>query len=172
DGRSQADEQARDALEGPAEKFARHLDDRSGSFASFLATSRDVCSSPDSGVIADVPKPLPGAKRRPSRPALFDHLVGDREQLVWNGEAERLRSLEVDGQLELGRHLDRQVSRSCASKDAIDVGRSSPVQIDAVDAIGDQTAARSEGTKRVNRRPSVASRQSNDQLTVGGGEGV
>jgi hypothetical protein len=74
--------------------------------------------------------------------------------------------------LELGRHLDRQVSRSCASKDAIDVGRRSPVQIDAVDAVGDQTSARSERTKRINRRLSVASRQSNDQLTVGGVEGV
>jgi len=29
--------------------------------------------------------------------ASFNHLVGEREQLVWNLEAKRLRSLEVDG---------------------------------------------------------------------------
>src|SRR5262249_40524714 len=33
----------------------------------------------------------------------FDHLVGEREQPVWNLEAERLGGLEVDHQLELGR---------------------------------------------------------------------
>src|SRR5207247_1623179 len=32
----------------------------------------------------------------------FDHLVGEREQLVWNLEAERLSGLEIDDQLELG----------------------------------------------------------------------
>jgi hypothetical protein len=45
---------------------------------------------------------------------LFDHLVCEGEQLVWNGEAERLRSLEVDYQLELccllHRHLGRLLS--------------------------------------------------------------
>jgi hypothetical protein len=34
---------------------------------------------------------------------LFDHLVGEREHLVWNLEAERLRGLEIDDELELGR---------------------------------------------------------------------
>jgi len=38
---------------------------------------------------------------------LFDHLVGTRLQRQWHGEAERLRGLEVDHQLVLGRLLDR-----------------------------------------------------------------
>src|SRR6516225_3732976 len=42
----------------------------------------------------------------------FNHLVGEREQLVWNLEAERLRSLEVDGQLVLGRRLHLEQSES------------------------------------------------------------
>jgi hypothetical protein len=38
---------------------------------------------------------------------LFDNLVGEREQRRRHVEAERLGSLEVDYQFELGRLLDR-----------------------------------------------------------------
>src|SRR5436190_24402918 len=38
---------------------------------------------------------------------LFNHLVGEREQLVWNRNAERLCGLEVEHELEPGRLLDR-----------------------------------------------------------------
>src|SRR5215813_794485 len=40
----------------------------------------------------------------------FDHLVGEREQFVWNLEAERFGGLEVDHQLEL---VDDWTGRSC-----------------------------------------------------------
>jgi len=46
--------------------------------------------------------------------SLFDHLVGERKQLVRNLEAERLRGLEVDDQLEFHRLLDWQRSAICA----------------------------------------------------------
>src|SRR5215470_19071843 len=39
----------------------------------------------------------------------LDHLVGECEHLVWNLEAECLRGLEVNHQLEFGRPLDRHV---------------------------------------------------------------
>ena len=39
----------------------------------------------------------------------LDHLVGEREQLWRNFQAERLRGFEIDNQLELGRLLDGQV---------------------------------------------------------------
>src|SRR5437763_13399951 len=44
----------------------------------------------------------------------FDYLIGEREQLGRNLEAERLRGLEVDDQLEPGRLIDRQVGRLLA----------------------------------------------------------
>jgi hypothetical protein len=53
---------------------------------------------------------LTGAKmRRITRGVSFDHLVGEREQVVGNRDALRLRCLEIDGQLELVYLLHRQV---------------------------------------------------------------
>jgi hypothetical protein len=51
----------------------------------------------------------------------LDHLVGEREQLIGNGQAERLGGLEVDRQFVFGRRLHRKVGRLLALEDAIDV---------------------------------------------------
>src|SRR5271165_3529782 len=42
---------------------------------------------------------------------LLDHLIGKRQKIVRDFEAESLRGLDVDGQLELGRLHDRQIGR-------------------------------------------------------------
>ena len=63
---------------------------------------------------------------------LFDHLVGAAEQRWRNVEAERLGGLEVDGQLEFGRRLYRQIGRLLPLEDAIDVSGSAIVWIDSV----------------------------------------
>ena len=42
---------------------------------------------------------------------LFDHLVGERKQLRWNFESERLGGLEVGDEFEFGGLLDREVGR-------------------------------------------------------------
>ena len=42
-----------------------------------------------------------------SKKISFDHLIGNREYTRRDGEAERLGSLEVDDQLELGGPNDR-----------------------------------------------------------------
>src|SRR5207244_1653128 len=42
---------------------------------------------------------------------LFDHLVGARQQRGWNGDAERLRGLQVDDQFEFGRLFHREIGR-------------------------------------------------------------
>ena len=51
----------------------------------------------------------------------FDHLVGAGEQRRWHLEPERIRGLEVDDKLELGRLLDRQIGGPFTLEDAIDI---------------------------------------------------
>src|SRR5262249_32214641 len=60
----------------------------------------------------------------------FDHLVGEREQLVRYGEAERLRGIEIYDQQVFCGELDRQVGRLLALKNAVDVARHDPLLID------------------------------------------
>src|SRR5262245_37934470 len=43
--------------------------------------------------------------------SLLDHLVGEREQLLWNRDAKGLRGFEIDDQFEFSRLLYRQISR-------------------------------------------------------------
>jgi hypothetical protein len=66
---------------------------------------------------------------------LFDHLIGTREQRGRHGKAERFCSFEVDHQLVLVRRLDWQVSRLCASEDAINVVRRAPELVDPIGTV-------------------------------------
>src|ERR1700747_1408682 len=54
--------------------------------------------------------------------SLFDHLVGKVEHGQRDREAQRLGGFEVDDQLVLGRLLDREIGRTGALEDAVDVG--------------------------------------------------
>jgi len=56
---------------------------------------------------------------------LLDHLVGAREQLIRDIEAERLGRLDVDYELKFGRQYDRKLSWLVASENAasIDAGK-------------------------------------------------
>src|SRR6516162_4728101 len=49
-----------------------------------------------------------GLMRRSKYSALFDHLVGAGEEQRRNGEAKRLRGLDIDHQLKRGRLFDRE----------------------------------------------------------------
>ncbi len=81
----------------------------------------------------------------------FDHLVGSGEHRGRNFKPERLRGLEVDDQLVLGRRLHRQVGRLLTLKNAIDITSRAPVLIDGIGAVGDQATDGDEGTLEVNR---------------------
>jgi hypothetical protein len=65
---------------------------------------------------------------------LFDHLVGANEKRLRHGQAERLGGLEIDHQLELGGGLIRQLAGLLAAKDAVDVGRWLPININIIAA--------------------------------------
>ena len=49
-----------------------------------------------------------------SAPGLFDHLIGQREQLRRHVEAKRLCGFEIDDELEFRGLLNRKVGRLCA----------------------------------------------------------
>src|SRR5471030_3299095 len=51
----------------------------------------------------------------------FDHLVGERHQIVGEFDPERLRRLEIDHELKLGRLQDRQVRWLGTFEDADDI---------------------------------------------------
>src|SRR6266516_2972751 len=65
----------------------------------------------------------------------FDHFVGAREHGRRHLDAERLSSPEVDGKLEFGRLLNRQVSRLGAFQDAIDIERRLAKLTGRIDAV-------------------------------------
>src|SRR5215813_10783180 len=68
----------------------------------------------------------------------LDHLVGERDQLVWNLEAECLRGRAVDDEIEFGRLLDRNIARLRPAQNLVDeVGRA-PEQVREVWPIGHQ----------------------------------
>jgi hypothetical protein len=71
-------------------------------------------------VIAGVQKPAQLQKL----PISLDHFVGEREYFVGDRETERLRGLEVDDKLKLGRLKHRHLGRVLALQDAarIDAG--------------------------------------------------
>ena len=83
--------------------------------------------TPESGRVADMGtgsnSARTGLMQCSNEDALFDHLVGAREQRWRDGEAERLGGLEIDHQLVFGRCLHRQVGRLLAFKKSPNVAR-------------------------------------------------
>src|SRR5205085_8341253 len=51
---------------------------------------------------------------------LLNYLSRAQEQGLWDGDSERLGGLQIDYQLEFGRLLDGEISRSSATKNPVD----------------------------------------------------
>src|SRR5262249_60088186 len=85
----------------------------------------------------------------------LDHLVGDCEDARRHGEAERLRGLHVDHQLELARLDDRQISglRALENLPGIKTGLASRLRPAA--AVAHQAAGGDEFGPFVDRRDRV-----------------
>src|SRR5215467_2811979 len=70
----------------------------------------------------------------------FDHLVGKREELVWNIDTKRLGGLEIDYKRELCRLYYGQVGRLGALQDTPGVDADLPICIFNACAVTHQTA--------------------------------
>src|SRR5271155_3841870 len=87
-----------------------------------------------------------GGSRTPSGSAgsrnacLIDHLVSGGQQCLWDGDAERPRGLEVNGQFKLSRLLNRQIGGASALEDSIDEPRGWTKRIVGNPSVGDQAA--------------------------------
>src|SRR5262245_19666063 len=68
----------------------------------------------------------------------FDHLVGAGKHRCRHFEAERLRGLQVDDEIELGRLHPRQVGGLLALKDSADIEPGLAIHIELIGAIADQ----------------------------------
>ena len=81
-------------------------------------------------------------------------------------QAERLRGLEIDDELEFGRRLHRHVGGLLALKDAIDIPRGPPDRIVGIGSVGDQAAVYGVIAIGINRRQFVASGETDDELAM------
>src|SRR3954470_24860779 len=98
---------------------------------------------------------------------LFNHLVGAKQKRLWDLQAERFGSLEIDGQFELGRLDDGEIARLRALENTTGIDpRLTPSKC-AISAITDQTAG-SYSRKSMHCRNLVACRQRDDLVKEDG----
>src|SRR5437870_10142282 len=86
-----------------------------------------------------------------SRSSLND-LIRSQQQRWRDGEAEGLRGLQVDDQLELGGLLDRQVGGLGPLQNPVDIPGSDTPALEEIASIGDETTALDPNPRAAHRR--------------------
>ena len=95
---------------------------------------------------------------------LLDHLVGEGEDRLRHREAERLRRLQIDEQLELRRLLHRQFRRFRPFEDLVDVCRRLSVLRREIGSVRGKAAGEDGIAKRINARQAVLRRRTYRRL--------
>src|SRR5262249_32029682 len=96
--------------------------------------------------------------------SLFDHLVGEREQIVRNFDSECLRGPEIDHHLEFGRLQNRQVTGLCTIENLRGVDAILAIAIGNIDAVAQQSARYSILAKLVNGGQALLCREPDDPI--------
>src|ERR1035441_6349381 len=99
--------------------------------------------------------------------SLFDYVVGERQQLRWHFEAERLGGLEVDHELEFGGSHDRQVGRLFALENPPGVDAGLAVGIRNAGPVAHQSAGHGGLAPYIARRQRMAGRQCGEPFPMG-----
>src|SRR5262249_22039981 len=116
--------------------------------------------------------PKAAVSNRSKTRALFDHFVGAQQESFRYFKTERLGSRQIDGKIELGRLLDRDVGRLRPAQNLVDIVGGAPVQVREVCSIGHQASRFDVVVLAVHRRQSRAQRQGVDANPVGSYEWV
>src|SRR5262249_43265293 len=98
--------------------------------------------------------------------SLFDHLVGEGEQLVRHREPERLRSFQVDHQLEPSRLHDWQIAGLGALQNLVDKRSGVAGSLGLVDAVTHEAAGFDSSTVVEYRRQSRSERLPQDRAAL------
>src|SRR5215472_4546254 len=96
----------------------------------------------------------------------FDHLVGKREQLGRDFDAQCLCGGEVDDQIEFGPKFDRQVAGLFAFENPADVDTSAAISIRLTWAVAHPAGSRSVIAYTIHRRQRMKSRQAHEQKAL------
>src|SRR5215831_14859786 len=92
--------------------------------------------------------------------------------LPTNIQAQYLRGLEIDNQIEIDWRLDGQLARFRTLEDAISIGRCTPKLIECARSVGHQAPDFGEDTERIDSRDTIAISQRSDVRVVADREGV
>src|SRR5207237_3807419 len=116
--------------------------------------------------------PITLARRRARGCASLNHLVGTKQNFLWNAQTNRLGGIQVDEQLELDGLLDRQVSGLCAFEDLVNVGCRAPIEIGIARSISDETAGLDVLPGHINHRQPMLDGVVRDRLSVRLGQSI
>src|SRR5262249_9724877 len=98
--------------------------------------------------------------------ASLNELVGSQQKRLRDRQAERLRCLEVDDQIELGRLLDRQIGGLGPLEDPINVNRRSSLHLRNIYPIGHEATRLDKDLELIDCRDPMRRRQIDDGLSM------